>query len=190
MPERPLELILESIVRALQHEDIAHFFGGNLGVCVWGLAGPTYELELTAAADGDRLQALLVRLEEEGFIVPPLTASGWIDSGEGVPGVRVAREEGGRLWDVAMYLATEPHLRSAMERRRRATMNGTELWMVSPEDLILNRLRVGTNKALLQAVEILAVTGPIDKEYLKTWAKELDVEFQLSEVLCRSQSFE
>lgn len=190
MPERTLELILESIVRALQHEDIAHFFGGDLGVRVWGLAGPTYELDVTVAADDDRLQVILVRLEEEGFIVPPLATGGWVDACDGVPGVRVAREAGGRLWDVAMYLALSPYLRSAMERRRRASMGGTELWVVSPEDLILNRLQVGTNKAMLQAVEILAVTGPIDRDYLRTWAKELDVEFQLSEVLCRAQSFE
>lgn len=190
MPERSLELIVESIVRALQHEDISHFFGGELGVRVWGLAGPAYDVDVTVAADEARLQRLLTRLEEEAFIVPPLASSGWIDAGDGVPGVRVAREAGGRLWEAALYVASLSQLQSAMERRRRATMGGMELWMISPEDLILNRLQVGTNKALLQAVEILAVTGPIDKDYLKKWAKELDVEFQLSEVLCRSQSFE
>ena len=165
-------------------------FGGDLGVRIWGLTAPTYALEVTVALEPESLTQFLARLEGEGYIVPQESACGWVDAGEGVPGVRVGRSSDGRIWEAALYLAGSPFLKSAIERRRKARVGMIDVWMIAPEDLILNLLQTGTSKALLQAVEILSVTYPIDPDYLKTWAGELDVNYQLSEVMTRARMFE
>jgi len=185
-----IERIVADLGGTLEREKAYFMFGGDLAVRVWGLAAPTYGVELTVAIRRDALARLLKRLEDEGYIVPQAATTGWVDEGDGVPGVRIARENDGRLWDIAMHLADSSFLKSAVERRRKVKVGREEVWMMSPEDVILNKLQAGTNMDLLQAVEIMAVTHPLDFDHLTTWAKELDVEFQLSEVKTRAQLFE
>jgi hypothetical protein len=186
MPDESLRVS----VRILESEGVPYFFGGELAVRVWGLLSDPRFLEVMLAADAGRLARLVGRLEQEGFLVPPTTPRGWIDQAPAAPAVCVTRRDGERVWEMGLFLAENPFRVSALERRRRQTIDGVELWLASPEDLLLNLLQIGSPRTLVQAVEIVTVTHPIDLNYLRRWAKTLDVEFQLGEVLERAKNFE
>lgn len=70
------------------------------------------------------------------------------------------------------------------ERRQRIEVQGSSLWIVSKEDLILSKLdwaRQSQSDRQLSDVENLLATGA-DKEYLKTWSQELNLTDMLTRV--------
>ena len=190
MPADAFEQLIGHLCRALHQEETPYCFGGDLGVRFWGLSRPGLRLELIVSADLVRLARLLKRLADDGFIIPETTTDGWIDTTEEGPALCLTREQGGRIWEVGVRLARTPFERSALRRRRQVQVDGEQVWLIAADDLILECLRQGTQEAIREAVEVLSVTHPIDLEHLERWARDLDVEFQLSEVLTRARSFE
>lgn len=70
------------------------------------------------------------------------------------------------------------------ERRQRITVQGSSLWIVSKEDLILSKLdwaRESQSERQLTDVENLLATGA-DLEYLKTWSQKLNLTAMLTRV--------
>lgn len=62
-------------------------------------------------------------------------------------------------------------------RRRKVEVGGVELWIVSPEDLVLSKLdwaRDTRSELQLRDVALLLDT-PLDREYLETWASRIGV---------------
>jgi hypothetical protein len=70
-------------------------------------------------------------------------------------------------------------------RRRSVEMGAINTWIVSREDLILSKLawaRDSKSELQLRDVRQLA-SGPVDLDYIRTWAPVLGVESLLEEVL-------
>lgn len=70
------------------------------------------------------------------------------------------------------------------ERRQRITVQGSSLWIVSKEDLILSKLdwaRDSQSQRQFADVENLLATGA-DMEYLKTWSQKLNLTAMLTRV--------
>ena len=70
------------------------------------------------------------------------------------------------------------------ERRQRITVQGSSLWIVSKEDLILSKLdwaRDSQSQRQFTDVENLLATGA-DLEYLKTWSQKLNLTAMLTRV--------
>jgi hypothetical protein len=62
-------------------------------------------------------------------------------------------------------------------RRRNVEISGIELWIVSPEDLVLAKLdwaRDSRSELQMRDVALLLDT-PLDREYLETWAERIGV---------------
>ncbi len=81
----------------------------------------------------------------------------------------------------------EPYRREEFERRRRVTfVEGQELSIVTPEDLVLSKLvwaREGDSSRQLDDVrQVLAGVPALDRAYLNTWAARLGVDALLDEV--------
>jgi hypothetical protein len=59
------------------------------------------------------------------------------------------------------------------------------LWVVSPEDLLLQKLRAQRDYDLTDAVSVVEEQrrGGLDETYLDSWARRLGVEQELSYVL-------
>ncbi len=72
-------------------------------------------------------------------------------------------------------------------RRRRVDWGGTELWVTSPEDLLLSKLvwsRDGESDLQMRDVRNLAdAVEDLDRQYLRQWADVLEVAELLSAVL-------
>jgi hypothetical protein len=71
------------------------------------------------------------------------------------------------------------------ERRRRIEVQGSSLWVVSKEDLILSKLdwaRRSQSERQLSDVENLLATGA-DMKYIQTWSRKLNLIGMLTRVL-------
>lgn len=79
-----------------------------------------------------------------------------------------------------------PYRRTEFERRRRAQLAGFQIWIVSPEDLVLSKLvwaKPSHSELQLADVRNLVTTIPtLDWPYIERWAAELDVLELLTEV--------
>jgi hypothetical protein len=72
------------------------------------------------------------------------------------------------------------------DRRRRFTIEGVSIWVVSPEDLILSKLcwvKDGNSGLQREDVRAMLQTGnDLDWEYLEQWAEDLEVQEVLFEL--------
>lgn len=80
----------------------------------------------------------------------------------------------------------EPFRVEEFRRRRRVSLAGVEMWIVSPEDLILSKLdwaKDSHSELQLRDVRRLLTAVPnLDNDYVNRWAEHLDVGALLEEV--------
>ena len=87
-------------------------------------------------------------------------------------------------WKVDFIIAEDAlYGRVALGRRRVVEIAGVALWVASPEDVILAKLRwakLGGSERQLQdaAGIIIAQHGALDFEYIERWVRELHLELQ------------
>ena len=85
-----------------------------------------------------------------------------------------------------------PYELTEFNRRLRAKLMGIDLWILSPEDVILSKLGWAKNsqseQQLRDALGVAVVQWEhLDKDYLRKWAKELQVEDSLRQILEQAQ---
>jgi hypothetical protein len=80
-----------------------------------------------------------------------------------------------------------PYRQEEFRRRRLVRVDGFDVWMVSPEDLLLSKLvwaaAGDSDRQRRDAASIVATKPGLDWDYLRTWAAELGVD----QVLARCQ---
>jgi len=82
--------------------------------------------------------------------------------------------------------------RLSFERRRKVSMLGTEVWLISPEDLVLSKLLWHEQSdSEVQWRDVIAlVRAPsltVDRSYLTEWAKRLGLSPLLERLLAAAQ---
>jgi hypothetical protein len=87
---------------------------------------------------------------------------------------------------VDVLLNRDAHDASAFKRRKRKRFDGRYLWFPSPEDLLLQKLKVGRPQDFVDAAGIVdRMSRKIDRRYLNTWARKLGLTAELAHVLSR-----
>ena len=78
-------------------------------------------------------------------------------------------------------LTKNPFDRSRFDRRRRVTIAGDEIWIPTPEDVILQKLIWSRTKDIEDVLGVIAVNHEtLDRIYLDQWAEQLGVTEQLA----------
>jgi hypothetical protein len=78
----------------------------------------------------------------------------------------------------------DTHDRQALRRRRRKRFANRYFWFVSPEDLIIQKLKTGRPKDFEDALAVLEKSGPVlDRRYVTRWAARLGISGELDYVL-------
>jgi hypothetical protein len=76
--------------------------------------------------------------------------------------------------------------RTEFQRRRRMPLDGRQLWVVAPEDLVLSKLEWAQSRhselQLRDVRNLLESVAELDWSYVEWWARELGVEELLQEV--------
>lgn len=148
---------------------IPYMVTGGVASSTWGEPRATRDLDLVARVSRDRL-ALGALLEGAGYVVAGL------DSGV----IQITHQQTIQTADLHIAKGSPWELEQ-FERRR--MVEG--FWVVSPEDLILNKLRWGRGKSEKQNRDVQGIlqTTPCDLRYLHKWAKTLGMTDLLEKAL-------
>lgn len=66
------------------------------------------------------------------------------------------------------------------QRKRRRRLDGHSYWLVSPEDFILQKLKVARPRDFEDALSVLERSGKtLDRQYLRRWAGRIGVSGEL-----------
>ena len=175
--------MLRALGGALDLAEIPWMVAGSVASSVWGEVRSTQDIDLVVAASRVSLVRLCGALPAERWYADVDMA---IDAARRQSMFNVIDLETG--WKVDIIFRKErPFSRAEFDRRRRAVVDGEEVWIATPEDVLLAKLewakRTGSERQVRDAAGIVAVQGDgLDREWLTHWAKELGVEEELSRI--------
>lgn len=177
----PLADYLQVIIAALPQPTPPYCVVGALAVNAWGRLRATNDIDLLVLSDeigrAELIDALLVR----GFHADRT----WMEQNP------MAKDMVLRLVHPShptipldLLFAHDAQSQSALTRRRSLQLLGVSLWVCSPEDLILLKLKAGRPHDFEDALGI--VRNPhlhLDFDYLWHWADRLGLQGELAYVL-------
>jgi len=173
--------VVELAHRALSSTQAPYCVIGALALGVWGVPRATYEVDFLVLAQCTDPQPFLGLLRTAGFAIH----ESWHEANP------MAREVVLRLthpiaphFPVDLVFSPGPFDRAVLDRRRAVDLHGLTIWMSSPEDLVLMKLRAGRPRDFDDVISI--VKNPhlqLDLIYLWNWADRLGLQSELHYVL-------
>lgn len=154
---------------------------GGLAVGVWTEARGTKDCDFAIALPTD-VAALEASLRAEGFT----TARGGFAevAGEGGPVRLRTLASAGRPLMVDLLCAGTDFEQAALAHRRPFQVLGVQLYVVSPDDLLIYKLIAGRPQDLVDIEKLIRFRrAPEDEAYVRRWAREWGVEDRLDAVL-------
>jgi hypothetical protein len=164
---------LAEIARRLEGAGIAYMVTGSVALAVYSIPRMTRDIDLVVEIRPPEVDTLVALFDKDCYI----------DGGA----VRRAVAERGMFNVIHNAWITkadfivrkdEPYRREEFDRRRRIDVEGTGIWVVAPEDLILSKLcwsRTSRSERQEADVRRLLETPDLDGQYLDRWASELGV---------------
>lgn len=172
--------VVELAHRALSSTQAPYCVIGALALGVWGTPRATYDVDFLVLADCTDPQPFLGLLHTGGFAI----SESWHHANP------MAREVALRLahptaphFPVDLVFSLGPFDRAVLDRRRAVDLHGLTIWMSSPEDLVLMKLRAGRPRDFDDVIGI--VKNPhlqLDLAYLWSWADQLGLQGDLQYV--------
>lgn len=173
----PRDLLVQ-IAKILDNLKISYIVSGGMAVFVWGRPRFTADIDIVIEIKETnlmRLQSALQALGEAGYIDINMMKDALKNHREfnfidGVTGVKVD-----------FYIVKKDNFSiSCFKRGRKKEIAGYKVNFISPEDLILIKLKwhkeSGSTKQLEDAESILKISEDIlDMEYLNVWTEKLEV---------------
>lgn len=167
----------------LDELEIRYVIMGGLAVRVYGVPRPTYDVDFTISLDRSELPRLYDALEQAAFTVPDQFRAGWVDEVAGLPLVKFRLYQQGWGTDLDVFLAETPFQHRVLDRRVSATVGGRDVWVVTPEDLILLKLIANRPRDYIDIADVRFMQGELDEAYLREWAAKINVADRLEQVL-------
>jgi hypothetical protein len=175
--------VLRAMGDALDEAEIPWMVAGSVASSTWGEVRSTQDIDLVVVASRTALVRLCRLLPDDRWYADVDMA---IDAARRQSMFNVVDLETG--WKVDLILRRgRPFSLAEFGRRRRAFVDGVEVWVAAPEDVILTKLEwskvAGSERQLRDAAGIVAVQGAaLDGGWLTRWAVELGVEAELAQV--------
>ena len=174
---------LQKLTDLLEAAGIAYAVCGSLGSSLHGQPRATNDTDIIITPTADQLAKFLKSLEF-GYYVSSEAASEAMSQRSMF---NVIDSELGWKADL-IFRKDNPYHLAEFNRRIKARVMGIDLWILSPEDVILSKLNWAKNsESNLQYRDVLGVIklqwDKLDWEYLRHWAKELGVEETLEKVI-------
>lgn len=175
--------IFGRVLAALQTAGIPAMLTGSFASSYHGAPRATQDIDLVIAPTEDQLHSLVRLLPRDEFYVDESAA------------LEALRTEGQfnlidmrTGWKVDLIVRkSRPFSRKEFERRALVEMEGTEVPVASPEDVLIAKMewaRMGQSARQIEdAARMLRVrAGQLDRAYLEQWVAELGLGEQWAEV--------
>jgi len=174
---------LEKLISILETAGIPYAVCGSLSSSLHGQPRATNDADIIIAPTQDQLSKLLKSLETSCYV----SSEAAFEAMRIRSMFNVIDNETGYKADL-IFRKDSPHQLSEFNRRIKATLMGIELWILSPEDVILSKLDWAKSSGSdLQLRDVFGVIklqwNKLDLNYLRQWAKQLGVEKTLEDVI-------
>lgn len=188
MKKPDILLALEPVVEAFEKLGIAYYVGGSVASSVYGIARATLDVDLVANIISEQVHGFFKLLKTTYYIDENMI----LDAIRRKSSFNMIHLETMLKIDVFILKDTS-YDRLTFQRKRKDTLDEeekTEFYIVSAEDIILNKLvwyRMGGRVSERQWGDILGVlkvqSDLLDMEYLQYWAQELKLTELLNEAI-------
>ena len=182
----PFAAFLKTVIEALPEPAPPYCLIGALAVSAWGHVRSTRDIDLLVLSDEPARSQFIESLVAMGFTQD----SEWMERNPLAKDVVLRlfhRSHAGLPLD--LLFAADAHSQSTLARRRAIQVLGSSLFVCSPEDLIILKMKAGRPHDFEDALGI--VKNPalkLDFVYLKSWSARLGLSEELQYVLNAAQS--
>lgn len=174
--------LLARVVGVLDAAGVEHMVTGSLASSLHGEPRSTHDIDLVVALPASAVDAIVHAFPSSDYYVDEAAARSAIAgaaSGASSMFNLIEADTGDKVdfW----ILTPEPFDQSRFRRRVKAEVDGLSIWVSSPEDTILMKLRWaamggGSERQLRDARGVYEVNnGTLDESYLDGWAVRLGV---------------
>ena len=165
---------LEAAIGLLERLNLPYALMGAMSLGFYGRLRATDDVDLLIAGDSRTLDLIRAEATLHGFSIDEQ----WSLYNPGLRDTHVRLVRSGVPVDV--MLPRDDQDRSASDRRRPHTIEKGTIWVVAPEDLILQKLKAGRPRDFDDAIPIFARNrDQLDHDYLNQWARRLGVREEL-----------
>ena len=167
---RKIEQGLATISDFFQEHHLNYLLIGALALSVWGRPRTTLDLDFLILMDEKGMSLLAGWARKEGLRIDRK----WLLWNPLLKGTQL------RLWlgsiAVDLMRPRDAHDVACFRRKRRKRL-GNRLWnLISPEDFVLQKLKVGRPRDFEDAVTVLEhLRGKLALSYIRRWAKRLGI---------------
>lgn len=175
--------LLKRVTAALDAVGIAYMVAGSISSSLHGHPRATNDIDIVISPSEEQLNSFVESFGEDYYISAQAAKDAFnrksifnlIDNATG--------------WKVDLVVRKERAFsREEFQRRRRAGVMGVDVFVASPEDVILSKLEwaksSGSGQQVRDALGVVEVQGDdLDLDYLKKWAVALSVEDSLEDLL-------
>ena len=174
---------LEKIIGLIEAAGIPYAVCGSLSSSLYGQSRATNDADIIISPTENQLAAFIKSLGK-GYYLNAETA---IEAMKIRSMFNVIDNELGWKADL-IFQQDKPYQLSKFKRRKRAKLWGIDLWMLTPEDIILSKLEWAKDSGSeIQFRDVFGIVklqwNKLDWDYIRHWAKILGVEKNLDTVI-------
>lgn len=175
------ELLIDCLKR-LNGAGLAYMVTGSMASNYWGIPRTTHDLDFSIQLPPSAIPKLVAAFARDFFIDEQAVRSAY-----NPPYQFNAIDERSGLKVDFWLPAKIPFEREMFKRRIQQILFGTEAWIATAEDIILHKLYWDklspSERQRADAAGVYVVQGErLDREYLRAWSRELDVEPTLEQL--------
>jgi len=176
-----LASLLKVVAKRLDKAGIPYMVSGGIAVSYWGFPRTTHDIDIVIEAKKEDKDKIVDLFKKDFYISPEATE----DAIRTRFTFNIIHNKSGLKVDFWL-IKKDSFGESEFKRRLKKKMFGEEIFIISPEDLILSKLlgykETQSDRRLEDAKSILK-TSKVDLNYIKTWAKKQSTIKILEEIL-------
>jgi hypothetical protein len=156
------------VIAALEAEGVPYFLAGSFASNYYGIPRSTKDADFVLQAKGGVGESFARRLGSDFELDSQL-------SFETVTGThrQYVRHRTSSFKIELFMLSEDAHDRSRFARRMVAELFGRKVWLLSPEDVVVSKLRWGRRKDEEDVFNVLCVQrGKLDWTYIESWCDQ------------------
>ena len=170
--------LLGRIVACFRRERVSYALIGAWALSVWGTSRATNDVDFLVLVDEEELRRLSDRMMHAAFELDET----WLKWNPMLRGVQLRFQFHGTTID--LLRPRDEHDQQVFQRKRRRRMDAHYYWFVSPEDFIIQKLKVGRPRDFEDALSVLERSGrTLDRRYLQRWSDRIGVSAELKYIL-------
>lgn len=168
--EASIAALLQRIVPCFQRERVPYVLIGAWALVAWGRPRATNDLDFLVLVNEEDLENLQQKMIHAGMELDET----WQEWNPLLRGFQLRFQSQGITVD--LLRPRDLHDRQVFQRKRKKRMDRHYYWVVSAEDFILQKLKVGRPRDFEDVVSVIErLRKKLDREYLEHWARQLGV---------------